>query len=465
MYGQRDTLRWEETTVTLWKAGFETINEEFVGVECIVSMEVIEHLSPSLLALFAPTLLGIYKPKYLLLTTPSYTFNTLFTSPSSGKEIRLRAGYADPTGRSERVFRHVEHQFEWTREEFGAYCEEVGRAWGYEVLEIGDVGRALERDEWGRDGCGGASLVAMFKRIDINVDREDIQRRARAFVLASSTQTPPTLVSKHIHPSHPSSKKPLSLCVIGGIVVERIRRYYRHQFEYLYPPHHQKNQVERYHPSSFLRIEDLWYEEKEISEACGGWIELLICAIEQSEELVLVKDDFDGSEINEGNTGNVKSNKAIDQNIQRERDSWKVCLADGLVSSQDWFKSRSLWVSSEGETDEEQEEQEEGEEQEREEPEYEKEGWEREREEQEEDAEEFGYNVSGYLFDDDDNHNDNDDNDKTKINDKFISGDDKDDKDENEDENEVSWGVSNTTTPMNFTLNSKWEPTITEWGC
>lgn len=33
-------LRWEKLEVKVWKGGLELINEEFVGVECIVSTEV-----------------------------------------------------------------------------------------------------------------------------------------------------------------------------------------------------------------------------------------------------------------------------------------------------------------------------------------------------------------------------------------------------------------------------------------
>lgn len=38
--GSKDTVRWEEMTAKLWEGGLETINEEFVGTECIVSSEV-----------------------------------------------------------------------------------------------------------------------------------------------------------------------------------------------------------------------------------------------------------------------------------------------------------------------------------------------------------------------------------------------------------------------------------------
>ncbi|KAJ3834520.1 hypothetical protein F5878DRAFT_353178 [Lentinula raphanica] len=276
----RESVRWEEMTAKLWQGGLETINEEFVGTECIVSSEVIEHLPPTILPFFSPILLGVYKPKFLLITTPSYSFNALFTTPHSHPTIRLRSGFADPTGRTDRIFRHDDHQFEWTPDEFREYCEKEGAEWAYTV-ELGDVGRAQEADAWGRDhDVGGASLVAMFTRIDDEgqVVREAIEKKARELVesltekyLSSNEtpnsplslsspppQTPHRLLTTFVHGAHPSTQNPLSLHSIGDIIKSRMEDL----------------------RESFLRIEDLWYEP-EVAQACGGWIEMLIAAVEQ----------------------------------------------------------------------------------------------------------------------------------------------------------------------------------------
>ena len=60
-------------------------------------------------------LFGVYHPKFVLVTTPSYTSSARFTASA-----RL-VGYPDPTGRTDRIFRHHDHKFEWTREEFTMY--------------------------------------------------------------------------------------------------------------------------------------------------------------------------------------------------------------------------------------------------------------------------------------------------------------------------------------------------------
>ena len=130
----------------------------------------IEHLPEETLPEFAPMLLGVYHPRLLLITTPSYTFNARFTAPDAPKSARN--GYPDPTGRTSRIFRHSDHKFEWTVEEFTRWCEEAARQWSYEV-EVSGVGSACEKDPWHRDeSLGKASQVAVFRR----VEGEDVAR-------------------------------------------------------------------------------------------------------------------------------------------------------------------------------------------------------------------------------------------------------------------------------------------------
>ncbi|KAJ3780104.1 hypothetical protein GGU10DRAFT_168104 [Lentinula aff. detonsa] len=371
--GSQETVRWEEMTAKLWQGGLEIINEEFVGTECIVSSEVIEHLPPHILPFYAPILLGVYKPKLLLITTPSYSFNALFTSPNSDPSIRLRSGFSDPTGRTDRIFRHEDHQFEWTPEEFRQYCEKEAANWGYTV-DVGDVGRAQEADAWGRDHeVGGASLVAIFRRIDDKrqVDREAVEKQAREFVevlteqhstSSSSDGAPqsalpssPTvhrLLITHTHPAHPSAQNPLPIHSIGDIVKSRMEDL----------------------RESFLRVEELWYEP-EVAQACGGWIELLIAAVEEYDhadgELKLVKDaespedpilprflhspnlasprsaspTFSSSSSSSSSSSNSDN---IHKNIQHERDLWKICLVGAMNHPRPLWPTTEITVDQEG---------------------------------------------------------------------------------------------------------------------
>ncbi|KAF5391049.1 hypothetical protein D9757_003992 [Collybiopsis confluens] len=369
-----EPIRWEDVTANIWQGDLQSINEQFVGTQAIVSSEVIEHLPPNVLPFFAPVLLGVYRPNFLLITTPSYTFNQRFTSPDSHPSVRLRSGYLDPTGRTDRIFRHEDHKFEWTPDEFKKYCEKEANEWGYAV-QLGDIGRAQEIDEWGRDAeIGGASLVAKFTRIDDDpdLDRDAIELRARELVRTlteqqSSPVSPSTptadnpnpsllenasenaselpvasehrLLASHLHPAHPSSQSPLSLREIGDIIKARMEGL----------------------RESFMRIEELWYEP-EISKACGGWIELLIRAVEEYDpgSLSLAKETDSSSDTASLSPMTLTPSSAIigsasttttallgssanpEINIQRQRDLWKIGLVGSTRSH-----PRPLWPSTE----------------------------------------------------------------------------------------------------------------------
>ena len=103
----------------------------------------IEHLPKCTLACFTPVLLGAYHSRLLLLTTPSYTYNTCFTAPDAPPSAH--SGWRDPTQRTDRVFWHHDHQFEWTMDE---------RA------HSGGVGVRAARDWWALEGGGGGRVGA-----------------------------------------------------------------------------------------------------------------------------------------------------------------------------------------------------------------------------------------------------------------------------------------------------------------
>ena len=276
----RQHVRWEPLETKIWHGGLESVNQAFVDVVCIVSTEVyvpqkmtnvthscwnivsIEHLPPSILPIYAPMLLGIYHPRHLLITTPSYTFNARFTPPN----VSERSGYPDPTKRTNRIFRHHDHKFEWTIEEFEKWCEGAAEEWGYSVA-VGTIGRALEKDPWGREEeCGGASQVAEFTRKE-GSEFVKMRRAKSAVVELKATQDKHELLKMHQHTAHPSSQQPVeSLREISEAVKLKME------------------QLEE----SLMRFEELWFEQ-EIAILCGGWIELLVDAIEEDEWLMLQK--------------------------------------------------------------------------------------------------------------------------------------------------------------------------------
>ncbi|KIY51710.1 hypothetical protein FISHEDRAFT_7390, partial [Fistulina hepatica ATCC 64428] len=269
-----DMTRWEPLRAEIWKGGVEVVNENFIGTECIVSTETykIEHLAPHILPFFSPVLLGVYAPKYLLITTPSYTYNARFTAPGVPK-----SGYPDPTNRTDRVFRHDDHKFEWTFEEFEKYCIDVAQEWGYAIVEARSIGKAVEPDPWNREEeLGGATSVCHFQRLD---DRDDDAMRAKAHSLIASLQQelqdPQACLSHELlagfdHQPHRAAKKPASTAEIAAAIKEWMSEFHER----------------------FIRFEELWYEQgTRVGVLCGGWIELLVRAIKENDDLRLDMDE------------------------------------------------------------------------------------------------------------------------------------------------------------------------------
>lgn len=126
----------------------------------------IEHLPDHILARFAPMLLGVYHPRLLLMTTPNYSYNELFSPPG----VISEQSFLDPTQKTDRRFRHYDHKFEWTPEEFMQYCLAEAENWGYEATSLDTIGSHVKLDPWGRGGGNeqmkGATFVVAFKRQD-----------------------------------------------------------------------------------------------------------------------------------------------------------------------------------------------------------------------------------------------------------------------------------------------------------
>ncbi|KAJ6520914.1 hypothetical protein DFH09DRAFT_1048206 [Mycena vulgaris] len=284
--------RWEDLTAKVWKGGLQVINEEFVGVECIVCTEVIEHLPPDILPALAPTLLGIYHPKRLLLTTPSFTFNDRFTRPGAPRAVRARQGHEDPTGRTDRIFRHHDHKFEWTPEEFGAWCRGAAAEWGYELEELSGVGRPLEEDPWGRDDAlGNASLVVAFLRKDGEDEAERAARGRAALKALAFDGEPHELLAEHVHKAHEAAHQrptPESVKLIGDAVKAKMESF----------------------REAFISLEQMWFEP-DVATLCGGWIEVLIWAVEEYDGLTLLKGGDGVKEWSIELVGGVKDPRAM----------------------------------------------------------------------------------------------------------------------------------------------------------
>lgn len=87
------------------------------GFDAAAVVEVIEHLDPPRLAAFERVLFELARPGTVVVTTPNVEYNPLFPTLPAGR------------------FRHADHRFEWTRQEFRAWSARIAERFGYHVRQ------------------------------------------------------------------------------------------------------------------------------------------------------------------------------------------------------------------------------------------------------------------------------------------------------------------------------------------
>ncbi len=97
------------------------------GYDAAAAVEVVEHLDPPRLAAFERALFEHACPATVILTTPNREYNATWERLPAGK------------------FRHRDHRFEWTRDEFQTWARGVAERFGYTVrfVPIGPEDPAL----------------------------------------------------------------------------------------------------------------------------------------------------------------------------------------------------------------------------------------------------------------------------------------------------------------------------------
>jgi 3' terminal RNA ribose 2'-O-methyltransferase Hen1 len=92
------------------------------GYDVAAVVEVIEHLDPPRLAAFERVVFEVAQPGTVVITTPNAEYNVKWETLPAGR------------------FRHRDHRFEWTREQFQAWASGIAERFGYSVrfLPIGD---------------------------------------------------------------------------------------------------------------------------------------------------------------------------------------------------------------------------------------------------------------------------------------------------------------------------------------
>jgi 3' terminal RNA ribose 2'-O-methyltransferase Hen1 len=97
------------------------------GFDAAAVVEVVEHLDPPRLSAFERVLFEFARPRTVVLTTPNREYNVTWETLPAGQ------------------FRHPDHRFEWTRQEFQDWATGVAGRFGYAVrfLPVGPEDETL----------------------------------------------------------------------------------------------------------------------------------------------------------------------------------------------------------------------------------------------------------------------------------------------------------------------------------
>lgn len=109
--------------ISLMQTALTYRDKRLSGYDAASIVEVIEHLELPRLDSFRRVVFEFARPKLVLITTPNREYNVLFENLPAGK------------------FRHSDHRFEWTREEFENWAHATAEEFGYNVCfePIGSV--------------------------------------------------------------------------------------------------------------------------------------------------------------------------------------------------------------------------------------------------------------------------------------------------------------------------------------
>jgi 3' terminal RNA ribose 2'-O-methyltransferase Hen1 len=98
--------------ITLRQSALTYTDAALAGYDAAVLMEVIEHVDETRLPALVRAVFGVARPATVVVTTPNVEHNVRYPGLAAGR------------------LRHADHRFEWTREQFRAWCDAVA---GYTV--------------------------------------------------------------------------------------------------------------------------------------------------------------------------------------------------------------------------------------------------------------------------------------------------------------------------------------------
>lgn len=95
-----------------------SIPDQRLSSDCFLMVEIIEHMHLENLERAVRTVFGHYQPSYVIVTTPNIEFNHLLNRSEDQRY----------------TFRHHDHKFEWTRQEFVQWAHNICAKFPYDCL-------------------------------------------------------------------------------------------------------------------------------------------------------------------------------------------------------------------------------------------------------------------------------------------------------------------------------------------
>lgn len=113
----------KKNKLSLFQASLTYKDKRFEGFDCACVIEVIEHIEPTRLPALERSIFEFAAPKTVIITTPNSAYNANYEQMQAGS------------------MRHADHRFEWTREQFENWTEQVCKKFGYScrISGIGDI--------------------------------------------------------------------------------------------------------------------------------------------------------------------------------------------------------------------------------------------------------------------------------------------------------------------------------------
>lgn len=128
----------QKNRIRLFQGALGYRDKRLAGYDAAAIIEVIEHLDPPRLTVFERIIFEFACPRTVVLTTPNIEYNVKFENLQAGS------------------FRHGDHRFEWTRNEFQSWAVGVAKRFGYAVI-FHPIGPEAE-------GVGPPTQMAVFTR-------------------------------------------------------------------------------------------------------------------------------------------------------------------------------------------------------------------------------------------------------------------------------------------------------------